>query len=93
MDWACTPDFAPSKNGLSDYFDKIYISYQMKCTKPDLKIYRMMIEDAGINPSESLFIDDSKLNIHAASECGLSVLLAKPGIDWRKEIEHIVKPY
>lgn len=90
MDWACTPGFTPSGDSLTDYFDKLYISYQMKCTKPDLKIYQMMIKDAGMNPSESLFIDDSEQNITAARICGLQTYLAKNGTDWRNDISSIL---
>ena len=86
FDWACSQGFTPSGKPLSDYFDKCYVSYQMKCTKPGLKIYRMMIEDAGIIPAESLFIDDSEQNISAAIDCGLSALLVKNGSDWRDEL-------
>ena len=92
MDWACAPGFTASGNALSDYFDKLYISYQMKCTKPDLKIYKMMIEESGINPSESLFIDDSETNINAAKECGLQVYLARNGADWRGEVSLMLRP-
>lgn len=91
MDWACAPGFTSSGHSLSDYFDKLYISYQMKCTKPDLKIYRMMIEDADINPAESLFIDDSEQNIAAARTCGLQTYLAQNGADWREEISLLIK--
>lgn len=86
MDWACSPGFTRSGHALSDYFDKLYISYRMKCTKPDPKIYHMMIEDAGINPAESLFIDDSEQNIAAAQACGLQVYLAQNSKDWREDI-------
>ncbi len=86
IDWANTPGFVANGKALSDYFDKIYVSYKMKCTKPDLKIYRMMIEDAGIDPAESLFIDDSDLNIQAAKACGFNVLLVINGEDWREEL-------
>ena len=92
MDWACAPGFTASGNALSDYFDKLYISYQMKCTKPDLNIYKMMIEESGINPSESLFIDDSETNINAAKECGLQVYLARNGADWRGEVSLMLRP-
>ena len=91
MDWACAPGFTASGNALSDYFDKLYLSYQMKCTKPDLKIYEMMIKDAGINRVESLFIDDSESNINAAKECGLQVYLAKNGTDWRNDVSNIIE--
>jgi len=91
MDWACAPGFTESGYSLSDYFDKLYLSYQMKCTKPDLKIFKMMIEDSGINPSESLFVDDSQRNIEAAKECGLQVCLVKNGSDWRNDVSSLLK--
>ena len=90
MNWACSTGFTESGNALSDYFDKLYISYRMNCTKPDLKIYNMMIEDAKMNPTESLFIDDSETNINAAKECGLQVCLVQNGADWRDEISSIL---
>jgi putative hydrolase of the HAD superfamily len=86
MGWACSPDFTPY-GALSDFFDKLYISYHMKCMKPDLQIYRMLIEDAAINPAESLFIDDSELNIQAAKACGLLVFLVNNAPDWRDELK------
>ena len=84
--WACSPGFTPYGNALSDYFDKLYISYQMKCSKPGLEIYQKMIDDAGIDPAESLFIDDSDRNIQAAVACGLHVLLIQNGSDWRNTL-------
>ena len=93
MNWACSSGFTESGNALSDYFDKMYISYQMKCTKPNLKIYKMMIEDVKINPSESLFIDDSERNINAAKECGLQVCLVQNSTDWRNAITSILAAF
>ena len=90
MDWACTPGFATPDKSLADYFDKLYLSYQMKCAKPGHEIYNMMIKDADINASESLFIDDSENNINAAKECGLQTYLAKNGSDWRENISSIL---
>jgi len=87
--WACSPDFT-SSGSLSSYFDKLYISYQMKCMKPDLKIYRMMIKDAAIDPAETLFIDDSELNINAAKACGMKVYLVNNASDWRNELSLFV---
>ena len=91
MNWACSPGFTASGKALSDYFDKIYVSYQMNCTKPGLKIYQMMIGDAGINPAESLFIDDSEINIRAATACGLSVLHVQNGSDWQNDLRLVLR--
>jgi putative hydrolase of the HAD superfamily len=89
--WACSKGFTPSGDSMADYFDKLYVSYQMKCTKPDLKIYRMLIEDAGINPAETLFIDDSECNLVPARETGMQTLLVENGSDWRNELNEKLK--
>jgi len=90
INWACSPTFTSSGKALSDYFDKIYVSYQMKCSKPGLKIYRMMMDDAAITPAESLFIDDSLLNIKAAAACGMSVLHVQNSADWRENLNELL---
>ena len=91
MDWACTPGYIAPDKSIADYFDKLYLSFQMKCSKPGIKIFKMMLEDAGIDASESLFIDDGQNNINAAKECGFQVYLAQNGIDWRDEVSSILK--
>ncbi|MDR0428348.1 MAG: HAD family phosphatase, partial [Dysgonamonadaceae bacterium] len=58
MKWAMSPDFSPSGKPLQDYFDKLYLSYQMGMVKPNPKIFEEMIKDSGMIPSETLFIDD-----------------------------------
>jgi len=88
--WACSPEFTQTGILLPDYFDKTYVSYQLKCMKPNPKMYRMLIADSGINPAETLFIDDSALNIQSAREFGFLVLHVENGSDWRKEVELII---
>ena len=72
------------KNGktINDYFDRLYLSYQMHASKPHRNIFELMISDSGIVPLESLFIDDSSENIRVASEMGFKTYLAKPNEDF-----------
>ncbi|MDR3251165.1 MAG: HAD family phosphatase [Tannerella sp.] len=93
MDWARSEGFAPDGSALSDCFDKIYVSYEMKCTKPDLTIFRKMIEDAGIMPEETLYIDDSAENCSAAETAGLTALLVENGSDWREKASLMLGTY
>ena len=46
MDWACSPAFSSKGKPLSDYFDKLYLSYQIGVTKPDRQIFDFLIADA-----------------------------------------------
>lgn len=72
------------KDGYSmhDYFEKCYLSHQLQCAKPDTNIYEIMLRDAGIEPHETLFIDDSADNIATAHELGFHTYLAKEKEDF-----------
>jgi putative hydrolase of the HAD superfamily len=50
--------------------------------KPDPAIFRYMLDDAGIAPEETLFLDDSSANIAAASDLGIQTLLVEKNGDW-----------
>lgn len=91
MGWARSKEFSPTRDSFSDIFDKIFTSYEMKCTKPDLKIFRMMLEDARIHPEESLYIDDSPRNLVPARELGMKTLHVENASDWRGELEKMLE--
>jgi putative hydrolase of the HAD superfamily len=83
MDWAHTPAFSSQGKGIDAYFDKIYASYQIGCTKPDPEIFDFMFKDSGMIPSETLFIDDGEANIEMGAKLGMKTYLAKNGEDLR----------
>jgi putative hydrolase of the HAD superfamily len=91
MEWARSADFSPNGHPISFYFDKLYVSYEMKCVKPDRAIYEIMMKDSGVTPSESLFIDDGIHNIQTAKELGFHTYLARNGADWREPVQEILR--
>ena len=42
------------------FFEHIYLSYEMKMAKPDADIFQKVLDETGILPNETLFIDDSE---------------------------------
>lgn len=64
-----------------DFFKGIYLSYQLHTAKPESAIFCKAVEDAGINVSETLFIDDSVSNCMTAQSLGMNVLHYKPDND------------
>ena len=56
--------------------------FEMKMAKPEPEIFKAIIEDAGIEPKETLFIDDSEMNCKTAQNLGISTYTAKVGEDW-----------
>jgi FMN phosphatase YigB (HAD superfamily) len=52
-------------------FQKAYYSHHLKARKPDIEIYEMVLQDAGLRPEETLFIDDREDNIEGARSLGI----------------------
>ena len=83
MSWAFSPAFSPQGKSIDNYFDKLYLSYQIGYTKPHPEIFRFMFEDSGMIPSETLFIDDGIANIEIGKNLGMKTYLAENGEDFR----------
>ena len=81
-EWSRQHAFAYRGFQVEDYFEKIYLSYEMKMAKPDPEIFKAVIEDAGIDPLQTFFIDDSEANCETARSLGISTYTPKAGEDW-----------
>ena len=84
--WARSPQFTSCGKSLDDYFDMLFLSYCMKCSKPGEEIYRKMLADGGMVAGETLFIDDSDKNLEAAARVGIKTLKVETGEDWRGKL-------
>ena len=67
-------DMLLNYHGLSfdDIFDNKFYSFDMKCRKPEKKIYNMVISKSGVKASNFIFFDDMKENIDAAKLVGMN---------------------
>lgn len=86
MSWARSTEFTSAGKPLDAYFDKLYLSYEMKSMKPDREIYDRMAADAGLLPSETIYVDDSRLNADAGAALGYCILCPKSNSDWSGEL-------
>ncbi|HAN18846.1 MAG: hypothetical protein A2X13_07900 [Bacteroidetes bacterium GWC2_33_15] len=55
-------------------FEQAYYSFEIGYRKPDLEIFRYVLKHSNMIPEETLFIDDSEINIKAAQSAGLQTL-------------------
>ena len=67
-----------------------FFSNEMGMSKPNPRIFEEAIRRAGVNPAETLYIDDMRVNVDAGAQWGLHTLCAK-GDEWIGKIE-IIKP-
>lgn len=59
---------------LGDLFEQIFLSYEMGVMKPHPEIYERVLEEAGIQADETLFLDDNPDNIRAADALGIQTI-------------------
>ncbi|MBQ9285736.1 MAG: HAD family phosphatase [Bacteroidaceae bacterium] len=88
--WAESPAFSRAGRPLSSFLEKCYTSCDVGIMKPDPAIFRHMLDDAGLVPSETIFLDDSQANIAAAAALGIKTYLVEENADWRNALEQML---
>jgi glucose-1-phosphatase len=71
---------------LDDYFKTAYYSHSMGLRKPHKNIYQFVLDAENLKADETLFIDDSIINLKNAEELGIKTHLLLP----TQTIEEIV---
>lgn len=62
-------------------FERCFLSYKMGTRKPIPACYTQVVSELGIEASETVFIDDSPINIKGAAQAGLHTILANEPVD------------
>jgi len=75
------------------YFNGGLISADAKYSKPDNRIYEILLEKYNLIPQESLFIDDIEINVRAAEDLGMTGLVTHGSLEISREIEESIKNY
>lgn len=60
------------KLSVFEYFDYEVVSCEVHLGKPNPEIYKYLLEHCGLNPSETIFIDDRHDNVEVAAELGIT---------------------
>lgn len=67
---------------INDYFDGVIASFAEHACKPDPEIYRILLHRYNLDPSRTLFIDDSKTNVDVGEQCGIKGLYLTKNADF-----------
>lgn len=64
-------EFHATHSNFLHYFKGIVVSADVGVLKPDIEIYRYLINNYKVNPAESVFIDDLLANVEGARTAGM----------------------
>lgn len=85
------PQYAQEIGGdFNALFKKPYYSHEMGMRKPDPASFQYILDQEGLNASETLFIDDNEPNVNAAASVGLQVLYLQPGMHIETELPKLL---
>ncbi len=84
------PFFNYSNLKMEEFFNRLFLSYEMKMAKPDTDIFIKMIKEIGLPANEILFIDDAIANIKSAESVGLTTIFYTDDLDLKKEIYRLL---
>jgi FMN phosphatase YigB (HAD superfamily) len=56
---------------LESYFEKVYLSHEVKLRKPHKEIFELVCTEQNLNPYTTIFIDDTIGHINGANSIGL----------------------
>lgn len=63
------------------FFDEEYVSHEMGVEKPDIAIYRRVVEAEGVDPADIVFLDDTAGNLPPAEQLGWGTVLHHRSVD------------
>ncbi|MFA6888703.1 MAG: HAD-IA family hydrolase [Candidatus Woesearchaeota archaeon] len=75
------------EHGLFQYFEKAFLSCEMKIKKPNPEIYKKICQECNCASEEALFIDDNEEYTDGAVEAGLNVILFHNKKQLMKDLE------
>ena len=73
------------------YFDGGVISSEVKFSKPDRRIYEILLNNYSLIPEESLFVDDIEINVRAAEKLGMKGLVTFGSEEISKELAAVLQ--
>jgi putative hydrolase of the HAD superfamily len=73
------------------HFDGGIISGEAKFSKPDNRIYEILLEKYSLTAEESLFVDDLEENVNTAVSVGMRGLITYGSLDISKELDQTLK--
>ncbi len=60
---------------IKELFNEVFYSYQLGCSKPEASAFQKVIDQTGLKPETTLFLDDSQVNLDAAKALGFQTKL------------------
>ena len=69
-----------------EWFDGLLVSGEERVTKPDPAIFQLLLDRFGLDPTATVFVDDSEANVAAARRLGFDAIRFTGHEELRREL-------
>lgn len=76
--------------GIDNAFDLLFFSAEKRTIKPKPEIYQIAMNDLGVQPQSSIFVDDMPENIETANHLGMTGILFTDQISLFARLEELL---
>jgi glucose-1-phosphatase len=73
-----------------DAFDHMIISAEVGAVKPEAKIYKIALEQAGVRANEAVFVDDFEVNIEGCEKVGMQGIYFKDSESTLQQLKELL---
>ena len=87
--WTGLRDYI-TREKFEDAFDLMIISAEVNVAKPDERIFRMALEQLGVQPEEAVFVDDFIENVEASETLGMHAIQFKTTESTLKQLQKLL---
>ncbi|MCY7410595.1 MAG: HAD family phosphatase [Chitinophagales bacterium] len=74
---------------IDSFFNKVYYSCVIQMRKPEIEIFKKVMNDNDLKPEETLFIDDSAQHVETAKSLGIQTIL----FDTKSDLRNVMLPF
>lgn len=76
--------------GLTDFFERVFVSSQLGMLKPDREIYEFVARELGVQPEDCVMVDDLPINIDGAKSAGMHGVIFDSAAQARTALQTII---
>jgi len=80
-------EFIEENNSFWNLFDGMVISCRVQMVKPEVEIYEYLLNEYKLKAEETIFIDDTEINLDAAGKLGIQTIKFKNASQCEYELE------
>lgn len=74
------------------HFDNVFCSHELKTRKPEKQAYQCVLNYLGVEPQQTIFLDDSPANTAGAAELGIQTILVESQQQMQADLRRILRP-